>query len=81
MIKDMGQLPYEEKLNMLRLLGGKQGMLKGGDGPGPIINMVNCLKKWLGNNYSRFFCIVQEQATGFKANKVKYFFSQYIITL
>lgn len=45
MIKDVGQLPYKEKLNILRLLGRKEGMLKGGDGPGPIINIVNGLKK------------------------------------
>lgn len=45
MIKDMGQLPYEAKLNMLRLLGRKEGMLQGGDGLGLITNVVNGLKK------------------------------------
>jgi len=45
MIKDVGQLPYKEKLNTLRLLGGKQGMLRGEDGPGLIINIVNSFKQ------------------------------------
>lgn len=69
-IKDMGQLPYEEKINILRLLGGKKGMLRERYGPGLKINAVNGLTKWLGNNYSLVFCIAQEQATRFKANKV-----------
>lgn len=47
-IKDMGQLPYEEKLNMLRLLDENEGMLKVGDGPGLIINIRNSLKELLG---------------------------------
>lgn len=57
MIKDMGQLPNEEKLNTLGLLGEKVGMLKGGDGPGLIINIRNSLKKLLGNFFFFFHSI------------------------
>lgn len=53
---------------MLRLCCEKEGMLKGEDVPGLIINIRNSLKKLLGNF---FFCIAQGQATRLRANKAK----------